>query len=142
LAAFADAFKPVLPAAQDAVVPGLVVSKKRRKATVTLNRDGLAGLNENAASVVGSVTYARTRTDFFQDADDGEAMVCASLRADGFVFTDEEYADWWALKGHKLRSWRATRPSTHATPSATQSRRPCGGSTVRRAAALRRAGEH
>ena len=43
-----DAFKP---AAQDAVVPGLVVSKKRRKATVTLNRDGLAGLNENAASV-------------------------------------------------------------------------------------------
>lgn len=102
MAAFADAFKPVLPAAQDAVVPGLVVSKKRRKATVTLNRDGLAGLNENAASVVGSVTYARTRTDFFQDADDGEAMVCASLRADGFVFTDEEYADWWALKGHKL----------------------------------------
>ena len=41
------------------------------------------------------------RTDFFMADDDGFDVVSASLRADGFTFTDDEYDEWWALAGHK-----------------------------------------
>jgi hypothetical protein len=101
IAAFAESFKPRLNPTQDPVVSGLVAQKKRRKTTVVLNKDGLAGLKENASAVLASVTYAHARADYFMPEDDGFDVVCAALRADGFNCTEDEYDEWWALVGHK-----------------------------------------
>ena len=101
MAAFAESFKPRLNPMQDAVVSGLVAHKKRRKSAIVLNKDGLAGLKENASTVLASVTYAHARANYFMADDDGYEVVCAALRADGFNCTDDEYEEWWALIGHK-----------------------------------------
>jgi hypothetical protein len=101
MAAFVESFKPRLNQLQDAVVSGLVAQKKRRKTTAVLNKDGLAGLKENASAVLASVTYAHARAEYFMADDDGFQGVCAALRADGFNCTDDEYDEWWALVGHK-----------------------------------------
>ena len=103
--AFESVPKPSSP--QDAVVPGLVLKKKRRASNAEVNKVGAAGLNESAPAVVTNVVYPQVRAEYFLNDDDGEAAVRAALRSDGFVFSDAEFEEWWERAGHKLTRTKA-----------------------------------
>jgi len=104
LMAFEDKFKTgtAVVQAEDRLVSGLVKKKKRVRGATEPNKNGLAGLQQNAAPAVSVAVYAMVRDEFFLPDDHAQAVVRSHLTQEGFTFTDDDFTTWWEELGHAI----------------------------------------
>jgi len=104
LMAFEDKFKTgtAVVQAEDRLVSGLVKKKKHVRGATEPNKNGLAGLQQNAAPAVSVAVYAMVRDEFFLPDDHAQAAVRSHLTQEGFTFTDDDFTTWWEELGHAI----------------------------------------